>query len=190
MNFTLRVANYIARYAPSEKKLREYLTKKRCQNIDLLLSEYGYDENLMIRLWIRTFVSTGVSLRVAQRKLFLKWFPKDLIESTLESVTPEFQDWASISPSVIARIETLRSRKKSRSHIRIELVWLYPYFRDEIDTILSEMTDQSNLQEQIDIYRRKYDIRDQSQRKKLYDALQRKGFRYEEIKKLLSSENG
>jgi hypothetical protein len=97
MNFTLRVANYIARYAPSEKKLREYLTKKHCQNIDTLLIEYGYSEVMMMSLWIRTFLSTGTALSLARRRLFLKGFPKELIETTLLEVGEEFKDWSTIS---------------------------------------------------------------------------------------------
>ena len=97
MNFTLRVANYIARYAPSEKKLREYLTKKKCQNIDTLLVEYGYSEKMMIALWVRTFLSSGVALSIARKKLFLKGFPSDLIEETLITVDNEFRDWSTIS---------------------------------------------------------------------------------------------
>lgn len=190
MNFTLRVANYIARYAPSEKKLREYLMKKKCQNIDLLLEEYGYSEEMMIALWIRTFLSTGTSLMIARRKLFLKGFPKERIEHTLAQHVWEFQDWESISHAVQARIQTLSSRGKSKTHIRMELVHMYPYFRDQIEEILLSETDLSNLREQLEKYQKKYNLQIPAEKKKLYDALQRKGFRYEDIKKLLSSENG
>jgi SOS response regulatory protein OraA/RecX len=184
------VANYISRYAPSEKKLREYLTKKHCQNIDTLLIEYGYSEVMMMSLWIRTFLSTGTALSVARRKLFMKGFPKELIETTLLEVGEEFKDWSTISWAVTARMKTLQSRGKSKSHIRMELVQVYPYFRDEIDGLISEMDEFSNLREQIDKYLQKYNIRIPAENKKFYDALLRKGFHYGDIKKLLSSENG
>lgn len=39
MNITLRIGNYIARYAPSERKLREYLAKKKFMGDITLLME-------------------------------------------------------------------------------------------------------------------------------------------------------
>ncbi len=44
MNLTLRVSNYMSRYAPSRAKISEYLTKKKCVDIEAFLSEIRYDE--------------------------------------------------------------------------------------------------------------------------------------------------
>jgi SOS response regulatory protein OraA/RecX len=87
-------------------------------------------------------------------------------------------------------MKTLQSRGKSKSHIRMELVQVYPYFRDEIYGLIAEMDEFSSLREQIDKYLQKYNIRIPAENKKFYDALLRKGFHYGDIKKLLSSENG
>jgi SOS response regulatory protein OraA/RecX len=72
----------------------------------------------------------------------------------------------------------------------MELTRVYPYFRDEIDSILTSETDESNLREHIRKYQQKYNIHIPAEKQKFYNALQRKGFHYGDIKKLLSSENG
>jgi hypothetical protein len=59
MNLTLRVANYMSRYAPSRAKITEYLGKKKCQDIGAFLTEIGYDESLMIQMWMRTYITLG-----------------------------------------------------------------------------------------------------------------------------------
>lgn len=59
MNFELRVANYISRYAPSGLRIREYLAKKKCQNVEKFLLDIGYNEELMISMWMRTFIVLG-----------------------------------------------------------------------------------------------------------------------------------
>ena len=69
MNLTLRVANYMSRYAPSRAKISEYLTKKKCVDIDVFLSEINYDERLMIQMWMRTFLSLSKGKREIEMKL-------------------------------------------------------------------------------------------------------------------------
>ena len=59
MNLIPLIANYIARYAPSEKRIRQYLTKKHCHDIDILLSDIHFDELLMGEMWMRTFIALG-----------------------------------------------------------------------------------------------------------------------------------
>ena len=58
MNLLLRVSNYISRYAPSEKKLTEYISKKKPTfPISDFLKEIGYSEAMMLDMWMRTFLS-------------------------------------------------------------------------------------------------------------------------------------
>ena len=59
MNITLRLANYISRYAPSRRKLITYLEKKNCQNSEDLLEQNGYSESLMCDMWMRSYVALG-----------------------------------------------------------------------------------------------------------------------------------
>ena len=73
MNFTLRISNYISRYAPSEKKLFAYLEKKKFQgDITNLLEEIGYSESLMLDMWLRTFLSLSRGQSEIMRRLTLK----------------------------------------------------------------------------------------------------------------------
>jgi hypothetical protein len=73
MNLLLRVSNYISRYAPSEKKLTEYISKKKPTfPISAFLDEIGYSEVLMIDMWIRTFLVRGSGIREIQMKLYKK----------------------------------------------------------------------------------------------------------------------
>ncbi len=59
MNLIPIIANYITRYAPSEKRLRQYLAKKKCYTIDEILEQIHYDETLMAQLWVKSFIAVG-----------------------------------------------------------------------------------------------------------------------------------
>ena len=59
MNITLRLANYISRYAPSRRKILTYLGKKNCQDPERILRDNGYDESLMCDMWMRSFLALG-----------------------------------------------------------------------------------------------------------------------------------
>ena len=73
MNLPLRIAKYIARYAPSEKKLSEYLTKKKFSgDREPLLREIGYSESLMLDMWMRTFLARSSGEREIRMKLMKK----------------------------------------------------------------------------------------------------------------------
>ena len=73
MNLSLRIANYIARYAPSQRKLDEYLTKKKFSGERaVLLREIGYTESLMLDMWMRTFLSRSIGERDIRMKLVKK----------------------------------------------------------------------------------------------------------------------
>lgn len=84
MNLSLRLANYIARYAPSRARVVAYLEKKRCPQPEALLMTCGYDEEMMLSMWMRTLVARGKSQREIERKLREKQFPDELIARTLE----------------------------------------------------------------------------------------------------------
>ncbi len=93
MNIRLRLANYITRYAPSRRKISAYLTKKKCETIPEILLEIGYDEELMIDIWMRSLLSTGKGRREIITKLSKKEFPKDLIEEKVTLAEEDIMDW-------------------------------------------------------------------------------------------------
>lgn len=186
MNIELRIANYIARYAPSEKKLREYLTKKKFTgDITLLLSGMGYDEDMMCDMWIRTFLSRSTGEREARIKLYKKWFPKDLIETKITSSLEEIRDWSSHSSEIESKITSLIKKGKSTQVISLLLTSKYPYFRNEIRELLLSFSDDTGLQKEIEKYMLKYNLKIREEKQKFYAALQRKWFHYEDIKTAL-----
>lgn len=106
-------------------------------------------------------------------------------EKVDENVT-EIEYWESQKSSICRQIDTLNHRGKSRRMISVVLVQKYPYFRDEITNILSEMDDTDSLQKEVQKYKNRYNTDDPKNREKIIAALLRKGFSYSEVKKVLS----
>ena len=185
MNLTLRVANYMSRYAPSRAKISEYLTKKKCADIDGFLLEIGYDENLMLQMWMRTFLSLSKGKREIEMKLQKKWFARELVREYLELHMWELEDWESQSSAIIRQIETLIHRGKSLRIISAILGGKYPYFRHEIEAYLESMSDTDSLEKEVQKYKNRYTDDDRKSREKIIAALMRKGFEYSEIKRVL-----
>ncbi len=190
MNLKLRVGNYISRYAPSKKKLTEYISKKK-PTFPILdfLDEIGYSEDMMIDMWMRTFLTRSTWERDIQIKLMKKWFSKDMILSKIRFSEEEIRDWTIHGREIESTIENLLKKGKSTQMIRMTLSQKYPYFRDEISELLLSLSDESGLIREIGKYRVKYNISIPSERQKFYAALQRKGFRYEDIKNILKKES-
>ncbi|MBP9812725.1 RecX family transcriptional regulator, partial [Candidatus Gracilibacteria bacterium] len=106
MNTLQKIQNYINRYAPSEKKIREYLSRKNhTGNISTTLEELGYNESLMCDLWIRTFIVSHKGKQEMKEKLMKKGFHKDLIEEKLESSLEEIEDWKNYEDEIKRKIE-------------------------------------------------------------------------------------
>ena len=189
MNISLRLANYISRYAPSRKKMTAYLEKKNCQNPAQLLTDNGYDESLMADMWMRSFVSLGKGKREMSMKLMKKEFPKDLILEKIELFYTEIHDWESHRSSILHQIATLEQRGKSRRIIAMQLTGKYPYFRDEITELLTDKNDTDNLAKEVQKYKNRYNIEDKKIREKMIASLLRKGFSYSDIKKAISGDD-
>ncbi len=182
VNITLRLANYISRYAPSRRKLLSYLEKKKCEDPASLLVTHGYDESMMCDIWMRSLVSLGKGKREMSMKLTKKEFPKEMILQKLESFDSEIHDWEGNRVSIVQQIQTLEQRGKSRRMIVSLLVSRYSYFRDEIMELLSDTDDLQNLQKEVQKYKNRYNIADKKIREKMIASLLRKGFAYSDIK--------
>ena len=141
MNIQLRLANYITRYAPSRKKVTAYLTKKKIENIDLLLEESGYDESLLCDMWMRSFMALGKGEREIRQKLYKKEFPKEMIEKKITNFNEEIVDWSSHASQIELQMQSFLARGKFLRIISMELVGKYPYFRDEILELLELLDD-------------------------------------------------
>jgi len=189
MNIQIRLANYITRYAPSHKKIRTYLQKKKIGDIDKLLQEIRYDESLMCDMWMRSFVSLGKGKREMLQKLYKKEFPKDMIEEKISFLDEEIIDWDMHKNHIERQIETLLERGKSVRSIAMIMVSRYPYFRDEITEYMESSEDTHWLQKEVQKYKNKYNTSIQAEKQKLYAALMRKWFGYQEIKDQLAINN-
>lgn len=187
MNITLRVLNYITRYAPSEKKVRGYLAKKKCQNIEEILQEIGYNESLMCDMWMRTFITTAKGKRDIIQKLTKKEFPKELILEKIEKNESEIMNWDEYERQIVHQRDTYLGRGKSKQFIMMTLASKYPYFRDNIREIVEAWDDASWLQKEVEKYRAKYNLSDPKEKQKFYSALLRKGFTYDEVKKVVKN---
>lgn len=187
MNLTLRVANYMSRYAPSRAKISSYLEKKKCQDIDQFLEEVNYDERLMIQMWMRTFLSLGKGKREIEMKLQKKGFSRDLAREYLEANMWELEDWDTQRSAVIRQIDTLLHRGKSRRMIGVLLTPKYPYFRHAIEEYLEALDDQDSLEKEVQKYKNRYTTDDRISREKIIAALMRKGFEYSTIKLAMSN---
>lgn len=182
MNITLRLANYISRYAPSKRKIITYLEKKNCQDPESILRDNGYDESLMCDMWMRSFVALGKWKREIQLKLQKKDFPKEMIGEKLEIFDTEIRDWESNRLNIQNQIHTLDQRGKSSRVVHNTIISKYPYFRDEITELLSESDDSDNLTKEVQKYKNRYNIADKKIREKMIASLLRKWFSYSDIK--------
>ncbi len=185
MNWISRVAPYITRYAPSEKRLRQYLSKKYCQDIDGVLSSIHFDETLMGDMWMRTFVSIGKWEQEIKLKLQKKEFSPETILNLMDKFAYEVHDWESNRHAIEYQMHTLESRGKSKQAIKNLLGTKYRYFRDEIVLLLEWMTDDSQLTKEIERYLPRYNISLPHEKQKFYQAILRKWFTYEDIKNWL-----
>lgn len=182
MNLTLRVANYMSRYAPSRTKIVGYLTKKKCQDVSTFLMEIGYDESMMIQMWMRTYITLGKGRREIEMKLMKKGFQKEMIREYIEQNIGEIEDWESQKQNILRQIDMLIGRGKSTRMIASLLEQKYPYFREEIRCALVATDDADALEKEMQKYKNRYNTNDPKDREKVIAALMRKGFSYREIK--------
>ena len=145
MDLRLRASQYILRYAPSRSRLLQYVTRKKSSHPDALLEELGYDEKMMIDMWMRTYIAGKKGKREIQEKLRKKEFPPLLIAQALEEYVTDLEDFDEYHHEIQGLIEKYRSRKKSTQEIRFLLKRAYPYFVDDIERILLDSRDNEVL---------------------------------------------
>lgn len=186
MNLLLRLSNYIARYAPSEKKLREYISrKKHTSNLEDLINDLGYDESMMVDMWLHTFLSISKWEREIREKLKKKWFPLKLIETKIEKIRQDLSDWENHKFLIERKIDDLIGRGKSKKMVYALLSPKYPYFRDQLKEALEWKDELNSFSKELEKYLQKYDISNFNEKSKLFAALQRKWFDYKDIQNAL-----
>lgn len=188
MNITLKVSQYIARYAPSHKKICEYLEKKKVSEPKKFLQEIWYNEDIMLEMWIRTFINMGKWEKEMMRKLLLKWFSREKILWKISEWYQEITNWENIRPHIVRSAENKLQKWKSLFVLQMEYIQKYPYFKEKIIELFCDYDDSLGLQKEIEKYRKKYNINILSEKQKFFSALMRKWFRYDEIKKHIHQE--
>ncbi len=182
-----RIHQYITRFAPSKIRLQEYITRKW---FIISFDELWYDEDIMLHLWIRNYISLAKPIQYTKQKLYQKKFPKESIERIMESYNESFTDWDGYKIRIQSIIDTWVRQGKSIAILRWKLVWLYPIFRDEIDSLLTcnPTSDKENLQTIHIRYQNKYNLTERNGKQKYILFLQRRGFLYKDIVSLLSGD--
>lgn len=175
----------MTRYAPSKKKVVTYLSKKNVWNIEEVLIETGYNEDIMCDMWLRSFMAIGIWKRDIFQKLYKKEFPVDMIEKKLEYNDDQITDWDLHKQVIINQMSILLERWKSVKVVTYTFVAKYPYFRNHIMDYLENYDDLSWLKKDIDKYKKKYNCNIPAQQQKLIQALLRKGFEYSKIREVL-----
>lgn len=188
MNLRLRVANYITRYAPSKKKLSLYLQKKGVVDSESFLHDIGYTEEMMLDVWMRTWIAVGKGKREIEQKLRTKEFSPELIESMKDTYDTDIHDWDGYSRSIIHQMDTLRSRGKSLQYIERALQQKYPYFSEEIRDLREGLDDEDSLKKEVQKYKNRYNLQEKGDIQKFYRALMWKGFAYTDIKRILKDQ--
>ncbi len=187
MNIHLQLANYITRYAPSKTKILAYLTKKWQENPEILLTEMWYNEDLMLDMWMRTFLNTGKWVFEIKQKLLNKGFVHEDIEKKLEKFSEEIHDWEIFRENISRKIAFKIQKWKSLQCIKQELIGKFPYFKEEIGELLQDFSDSSGLAKEIQKYQQKYNLANSNEKQKFFQAIMRKWFRYDEIRNFLES---
>lgn len=181
MNYHHLASWYITRYAPSHARVTAYLHKKKCPNVPQILTDLEYDETMMIRMWVQTFLNQKIGRKIAENKLYKKEFPRDLIAQTMDEYGGEFSDWLLYKDTLHEKVKQGLAKGKSIRYIAQELSAKYPYFRTEITELLSTFHNNDALEKAAQKYQTKYNPVIPEERQKLYQALMRRGFSYSDI---------
>jgi len=140
-------------------------------------------------MWLRSFLSLGKGKREMTQKLYKKEFPKDMIEEKISLLDEEIVDWDMHKNQVLHQIGVFLERGKSIRSVAMLMASRYPYFRDEIIEHLDSIDDTDWLQKEVQKYKNKYNLSIPTEKQKLYAALLRKGFGYQQIKEQLTTNN-
>ena len=177
-----RVLNYISRYAPSKSKILTYLDKIWVEEKEYFLLSIWYEESMMGDMWMRTFLSLSKGEREITQKMIKKWFSKEFVREKLEAYEDEFRNWDDHRSNIVNKIDILRTKSKSKRVIAMLLMQAYPYFKEEIISLIEGLQEWDVLQKEVQKYKNRYNLDDFSQRQKFFRALQSKGFQYRDIK--------
>nr|MDD3719991.1 RecX family transcriptional regulator [Candidatus Gracilibacteria bacterium] len=178
--------NYYLKYYPSTKKLKEKLLKKSLNDEKLSLFvikslESIIVEKQVIESKIRFYISRNKNLSYIKSKLFEKGFEKDDYEKILEEKF-NLNETLLNKEFIKRKVLDYKSKGKSRNYIFQKL-----FGRSEDKGIINEILDEYFLEddELINIKFEYEKIKGKYEKNKLVERLLRKGFYYDDIKKIV-----
>lgn len=178
-----RIEKYIARYAPSKKRLFEYIWKLHLSTLEGI----EYNEELMLRMWIKSYLALGKDRHYIEMKLLLKWFVKSDIVATLIEFDDVFFDWNNFQWVLSQKVQSMVRLWKSKQRILFDLSAKYPNFKKEIQWLMMDFEDDTwNLKKEFQKIQSRYNMQDKNDKNRCIASLQRKWFRYSDIITLFS----
>lgn len=185
---------YAMRYFPSLRKLRESLMEKSFNNEVLVASvmeemtAYISEERIVDGL-VRMYTEQSKTRPYIEQKLKLKKFWEDIIMSTLESYRDSFISWTAYEPVITRKMNDYLGKNKSKKYIIGTLTQGYPNFKNEINTLLNDVTPDETEAIQMELAKLsgKYDITSRKERQKVIQKLCMKWFPYDVIRKVTNN---
>ncbi|MDD5770507.1 MAG: RecX family transcriptional regulator [Candidatus Gracilibacteria bacterium] len=178
---------YYFKYFPSTKKLLSKLIEKskdeKLSNEILKDISHLIDENRVIKDKINIYLIRNKNLNYIRQKLILAGFEKNLISEILQNDFLEEDKSLLNKNSVFVKVSNYKNAGKSISYIKQKLIE-----RDEdielvnqvIDETFAENGEEENIKKEYEKLKNKYD------KNKIIQKLIAKGFRYDEVKKVVS----
>ena len=186
---------YAMRYFPSLQRLREALIKKSLNNEILVdtvmkeMSEYIFEERTVDGL-VRMYTEQSKTRSYIEQKLRLKKFGGEIITSTLDSYRELFISWTTYEQVITKKMSDYLEKNKSKRYIIGTLSEKYPNFKNEIVTLLEELSpdETESIREEFIKLSQKYDVTNRKEQQKIIQKLCMKGFSYDGIKKVMRNE--
>lgn len=113
---------YMGRYAPSRARIGAYLSKKRIEDIHHVLDSIGYDEDVMLKMWIQTYIQQQIGLQMMRYKLIKKEFEKHRIDTLIQAYVEQIYSWDIYKETIDMRIRHGLHQGKSRRSIQTQLI--------------------------------------------------------------------
>lgn len=187
MDIITRASLYITRYAPSEKRLLEYLAKKKVTDPRAVLESVWYHESLMLRAWIDTYISRRIHIAKIRNNLIRKGFPRESIDAMIEEYAWEWDSWDMYRDFILSEGSRMIGKWKSAGLIRHVLTARYPHFHEEICELFSSYDDTDAFDSIAKKYASRYSLTHPKERNRFIMALARRWFNIAKIRNWIKS---
>lgn len=180
--------NYYLRYYPSIKKLKEKLNNKSGWDEKLVSEVFESMESIIVEKQvieskIRLYIARNKNLNYIKSKLFEKGFKKEMYEEILQNnynLDETLLDRDYIKRKVLDYMQKWKSKK----YIFGQLFW-----RSEDKELITTVIDEFFGDDESEAVEKEYEkIKWKYDRKKIIEKLLRKGFKYDDVRKVFDNE--